>query len=89
MHNLIVLGVEGGMYTKQKIESLKPLSGLERLEALYMSSVQLEDKNLDYLSSIPNLKYFSSARFAPKPGFDSLRKNMPKLACAWCDNYNV
>lgn len=88
-HNLVVLGVEGGMYTKQQIFSLQPLSKLAKLEALYLSSVQLEDKNLDCLSGNPKLEYLSSARFAPKSSFVSLRKQMPNLICKWCDHYEV
>jgi hypothetical protein len=88
-HNLVAIGIEGGMYTKQKIKTLQPLSGLMGLEALFMSSVQLNDKNLDCLSSIPNLHYLGSARFAPKASFDSLRRLMPNLVCRWCDSYEV
>lgn len=88
-HNLIALGIEGGMYKKQKVASLQPLSGLKSLEALFMSSVQLGDKNLDYLSTIPNLKYLGSARFAPRSSFTSLRQLMPGLICNWCDAYEV
>jgi hypothetical protein len=88
-HNLVALGIEGGMYTKQKIESLQPLSGLGKLEALFMTSVQLKDINLDYLSSVPNLKYLGSARFAPESSFISLRNLMPNLVCRWCEAYEV
>ena len=87
--NLVALGVEGSMYTKQKIASLKPLADLKSLEALFMSSVQLQDKNLDYLANLPDLKYFSCARFAPKSSFASLRKLMPRLVCHWCDKYEI
>ena len=87
--SLVALGIEGSMYTKQKIASLKPLSGMESLEAIYMSSVQLGDKTLDYLSSLPSLKYLSCARFAPKSSFESLRKLMPDLKCHWCDKYEI
>lgn len=89
MNNLIALGIEGGMYTKQKIDSIKPLSGLSDLEALFMSSVQIKDKNIDYLATIPNLKYFSCARFAPKSSFEALREKMPDLKCNWCDEYEI
>ena len=89
VHYLTALGIEGSMYTKQKIESLEPLSKLKKLEALFMSSVQLKDKNLDYLSTIPNLKYLGVARFAPKENFDSLRNKVPKLVCKWCDTYEI
>lgn len=88
-HKLIALGVEGSMYTKQKIDSLKPLSGLKRLEAIFMASVQLRDKNLQYLASIPNLRVLDAARFAPKKKFVELRAIMPDLDCNWCENYEI
>ncbi|MEB8431923.1 hypothetical protein OO007_06755 [Cocleimonas sp. KMM 6892] len=88
-HNLSVIGFEESMYTKQKLDSLQPLSNLQNLEALFMSSVQLKDKNLNYLSSMPNLKYFAPARFAPKSSFVSLRKALPLLVCNWCDKYEI
>jgi hypothetical protein len=86
---LVALGIEGSIYTNQKIASLQPLSGIESLEAIFMSSVHLRDKNLDYLAHLPNLKYFSCARFAPKSSFESLRKLMPSLTCNWCDKYET
>lgn len=88
-HNLVALGVEGSMYTKQKIKSLKPLAGLKKLEAIFMASVQLEDKNLTYLASIPNLRVLECARFAPKKRFQELREAMPNLECAWCEKYEI
>ncbi len=88
-HNLVAIGIEGGMYKKQKIKSLKPLACLNKLEALFMTSVQLEDKTLDYLSSIPSLIYLGSARFAPKSNFLKLRQLMPNLVCNWCEAYEV
>jgi hypothetical protein len=88
-HHIKALGIEGGMYTKQKIQSLKPLEGLKALEVLFMSSVQLEDKNLNYLATIPQLKALECDRFAPKGSFQELRKLMPKLSCGWCDQYEI
>ncbi len=86
---IVALGVEGDTWTKQKVDSLAPFSYLDDLEALFMSSVQLKDKNLDYLATNPKLKYFWVARFAPKSSFDSLRNLMPSLECQWCDNYDA
>jgi hypothetical protein len=86
---LEALGIEGSMYTKQKILSLRPLSKTKSLESLFLTSVQLADKNLDYLANLPNLKYLSCARFAPKSSFESLRKLMPNLICHWCDDYAI
>jgi hypothetical protein len=88
-HHIKALGVEGGMYTKQKIDSLQPLEGLKELEVLYMSSVQLKDKNLNCLASIPQLKALECARFAPKKNFEQLRRLLPDLECGWCDQYEI
>lgn len=87
-HHLIAIGVEGSMWTKQKIASLAPLAGLRELEALFLTSVQLRDKSLRYLADIPQLKVLECARFAPKREFENIRSLMPELDCQWCDNYN-
>lgn len=55
-YHIKALGIEGGMYAKQKIKSLKPQAGLKALEVLFMSSVQLEDKCLTPLAAIARLK---------------------------------
>jgi Leucine-rich repeat (LRR) protein len=86
---LIALGIEGGMYKKQKLESLSPLSGLKALEALFLSSVQLKDKSLKSLSDIPSLSVLKCARLAPKEEFYKLRELMPELQCNWCDKYEI
>jgi len=86
---LVALGIEGSMYTKQRIASLKPVSRMKSLEALFLTSVHLADKNIDYLSALPQLKFLNCARFAPKSSFDSLRTLMPNLDCSWCDKYEI
>jgi len=88
-HHLVTLGVEGAMWTAQKVNSLKPLSGLASLEYLYMTSVALKDENLGYLAEIPNLRVLRCARFAPQKQFESLRVSCPDLECRWCDNYSL
>jgi len=87
--HLRYLGVEGAMWTAQKIESLKPLMGLKKLEYLFMSSIRLQDKKLTYLAAIKNLKVLDCARFAPKASFDDLHSLMPLLECRWCDSYKI
>lgn len=88
-HNLISLGIEGSIYTAQKIHSLKPLAGLSSLEALFLTNVRLQDKDLSDLCGIPNLKVLECARFAPKSSFAKLRDHMPNLECHWCDDYEI
>lgn len=88
-HHLHRIGVEGSMWTKQKIASLAPLRGLKSLESLFMTSVQLADKDLSYLADCPQLFELHCARFAPKASFERLRYLMPNLQCRWCDQYEI
>ena len=88
-HHLRVIGVEGDMSTNQKVTSLQPLSGLKSLEALFMRSVQLADKDLTYLSECKKLRLLFCARFAPKKSFEALQTMMPNLDCAWFDKYEI
>ncbi len=88
-HHLKVIGVEGSMWTKQKIQSLRPLSGLQQLEALFMTTVVLEDQDLIYLASCPKLRILDCARFAPKSEFERLRRLMPDIECRWCEQYDI
>ncbi len=88
-NHLISLGLEGSMWTAQVIDSLAPLKGLKKLEALFFTNVRLKDKSLSYLAGIPNLKVLECARFAPKIEFVKLRKLMPELECHWCDDFEI
>lgn len=88
-HQLVSLGIEGSMWTHQTIDSLQPLSNLLNLEALFMVSARLRDKNLSYVATIPNLRIFDCARLAPKESFVELRRLMPQLECCWCDEYEI
>ena len=83
------LGIEGSMWTTQVIESLSPLSGLARLQSLFMTSTRLKNTRLSFLASIPNLTVLECARFAPKREFDELRSAKPNLQCSWCDKYEI
>ncbi len=86
---VIALGVEGDIWTKQKIDSFSPFQHLDNLEALFLSSVQVKDKNLDYFATNPKLKHLWISRCVPKSSFDSLRQLMPYLDCMWCDDYEA
>lgn len=88
-HQLASIGVEGDIWTAQKIESLRPLGGLRELEALFHTNVVLRDKELSYLADCPKLRILRCARFAPKRQFEALRRLMPDLRCEWCDRYEI
>ncbi|MEO1493421.1 MAG: hypothetical protein AAFV19_14800 [Pseudomonadota bacterium] len=88
-HHLRVLGVEGTMSSNQKLASVAPLAGLRGLEALFLISVRLADKDLTPLARCPDLRLLSCARFAPKTAFAALQAAAPDLACKWCDRYDI
>jgi hypothetical protein len=82
------LGIEGSIWTMQKVPSLAPLAGFG-FEALFMTSVRLADKDLTPLASCPNLSYLQCARFAPKNKFEELKALRPDIACLWFDKYEI
>src|SRR6478735_8764799 len=85
---LTSLGIEGSMWTMQKLPSLAPLAGFA-FEALCMTSVRLADKNLTPLASCPRLRHLGCARFAPKASFEELKALRPDVACSWFDKYET
>ena len=85
---LATLGIEGSMWTMQKLPSLAPLAGFA-MEALFLTSVQLKDKDLTPLADCPNLAYLSCARFAPKQRFEALKALRPDIECTWFDRYEI
>ncbi len=87
-NRLVALGIEGSMWTMQKIPSLAPLAGFG-FEALFLTSVRLEDKDLTPLARCPNLSFLSCARFAPKTSFDALKALRPDIRCNWFERYEV
>jgi hypothetical protein len=82
------LGVEGSIWTMQKVPSLKPLAGFG-FEALFLTSVRLKDKDLTPLAGCPNLKHLLCARFAPKNNFEALKSLRPDIQCLWFDEYDI
>ena len=85
---LRTLGIEGSMWTMQKLPGLAPLAGFA-MEALFLTSVQLKDKDLTPLARCPNLEYLSCARFAPKQRFEALKALRPDIECTWFDRYEI
>ena len=85
---LTALGIEGSMWTMQKVPSLAPLAGFA-FEALFMTSVRLADKDVTRLASCPNLRHLACARFAPKASFEELKALRPDIGCSWFDKYEI
>jgi hypothetical protein len=84
-HHLQSIGVEGSIWTKQHIDSLRPLAGLRSVEGLFLTSVRLRDKDLTPLADCPKLKVLQCARFAPRTEFERLHRLRPDIQCYWFD----
>jgi hypothetical protein len=82
-HHLEVIGLEGSIWTRQRIDSLKPFGGLRSLRGLFLTSVQLRDKDLTPIADCPKLEILACARFAPRAGFEQLQERRPDLRCRW------
>jgi len=76
--NLEGLGIDGSMWTTQKIETLKPLANLSKLKYLSLISTQLKDKSFDPILNLTELVYFQSSWNYPETEFEKL-KSLPKL----------
>lgn len=81
---LRALGIEGSLWTKQRIPTLKPLKGFE-LEALFLTSTTLDDQNLSPIATMPNIRFLSTAINAPRSQFEALHHARPELQCDWFD----
>lgn len=72
------LGVNGGMWTAQKIDTLEPLSGLRNLKYLTLINTRLREKSFDPLLNLRELVRFDSSWNYPEAEFEKL-KTLPKL----------
>lgn len=79
---LRVLGIEGSLDTKQRIPSLKPLGGFS-LEALFLTSTKLDDRDLSPIATMPNILFLGTAANAPQSEYEALHAAKPVLECTW------
>jgi len=76
--NLEGLGLDGGMWTAQKIDTLKPLANLRNLKYLTLINTRLKDKSFDPLLNLTELVCFESSWNYPEAEFEKL-KSLPNL----------
>lgn len=72
------LGIDGSVWTAQKIDTLKPLSNLRDLKYLTLINTRLKDKSFDPLLNLSELVRFESSWNYPEAEFEKL-KSLPKL----------
>ena len=81
---LVALGIEGSIWTTQRIDSLAPLEGFA-LEALFLTNTRLADQDLSPIATMPNIRFLGTALNAPRAQFFALREAKPGLECGWFD----
>ena len=77
------LGIEGSMWTQQKVDSFTPLSGISQLEALFITNCKPTSAGLLPLHKLNNLRYLECAAFYTEDEFMALQKALPQLSCDW------
>jgi len=77
--NLKFLTIEGGMYTKQKVDSFDFLSELKNLIYLSTAMIDTTNKSIDNIYKLKNLKTLNWAFDLTKDEITNLRKELPNL----------
>lgn len=77
------IGVEGSMWTRQKVDSFSPFSGLSQLEALFITNCKPTKDSLAPLHILSNLRFLEAPAFYTEEEFLALQAALPQLACDW------
>jgi Leucine-rich repeat (LRR) protein len=72
------LGIDGSIWTAQKIDTLKPLANLHNLKYLTLTNTRIKDKSFDPILNLTELVRFESSWNYPEAEFEKL-KTLPKL----------
>jgi Leucine-rich repeat (LRR) protein len=75
---LVGLGIDGSMWTAQKIDTLEPLGNLRNLKYLTLVNTRLKDKSLDPILNLTELVRFDSSWNYSESEFEKL-KALPRL----------
>jgi hypothetical protein len=76
--NLKGLGIDGSMWTAQKIDTLKPIGHLIGLKYLTLTNSRIKDKSFDPILNLNELVRFNSSWNYPENEFKKL-KSLPNL----------
>ena len=72
------LGIDGSIWTTQKIDTLKPLENHKNLKYLTTTNSKIKDKSFDPILKLNNLVRFNCSWNYPESEFEKL-KSMPNL----------
>jgi hypothetical protein len=77
--NLKFLSIEGGMYTKQKVDTFEPISKLINLIYFSTAMINCVDKRIDPVFNLKNLLTLNWAFDITKKDMERLKTELPKL----------
>lgn len=83
LSNLVSLGVEGGMDTHVRIDTLKPLARLHNLRQLFLAGTRVGDKSLAPLRGLARLERLECTIHFPDAELIALSASLPNLECDW------
>lgn len=81
--DLAAVGIEGGMWTPMRVETLAPLSKISSLEYLFMTNLRVNDGSLKPLHNLSRLKVMLCANFFSKEEFCEMAKARTEVRCNW------
>ena len=80
--NLVSLSLEGGMWKPLKIDSLKPIIHLEKLEYLRIMQIKVADESLKPIAELNNLKTLEISNQFPTKEYANLAVKLSKTDCS-------
>jgi hypothetical protein len=83
LQSLVTLGVEGGMWSPMRPDTLAPLARMPNLRNLFLLSTRVADRSLRPLHALKDLRVLQCTTFYPDDEFRELRRALPKLECSW------
>jgi hypothetical protein len=81
--SLTALGIEGSIWTRMRVSTLAPLSGLCGLRYLFLTNLTASDHSLHHLHSLTGLELLQIGALFPDEELVRLRQALPRLRCDW------
>jgi len=80
--NLVSLSLEGGMWKPLRIDSLKPLINLKKLQYLRLMQIKVADESLEPIAELNNLKTLEISNQFPTKEYANLAVKLSKTDCS-------
>ncbi|MHA6484103.1 leucine-rich repeat domain-containing protein [Paenibacillus sp. strain BS8-2] len=87
--SLEVLELSGGIWNTLKIDSLKPLSELERLMQLTLTNIKVNDQSLEPLLNLSHLEVLVLSNQFPVEEYAKLSVGLPETECELFKPYTM